>query len=132
MIFEYILVQIHSSDSFFWVGFISHVQYIFLKKLYGLFLWMGFNCLKATEPPQGGTLLFTSKLPLTLSFPKNIMPTIFHIYQACQWMACDCACMHPHTPVFIYLCYHHTYKTLYDDLIACQHFSKCAQLSFCK
>ena len=29
------------------------------KKLYGPFLWMGFNCLKAIEPLQGGTLLFT-------------------------------------------------------------------------
>ena len=26
---------------------------------------MGFNCLKATEPPQGGNLLFTSKFPET-------------------------------------------------------------------
>ena len=24
-----------------------------LKKLYGLFLWMGFNCLKAAEPLRG-------------------------------------------------------------------------------
>ena len=28
-----------------------------LKKLYSLFLWMGFNCFKATEPLQGGSLL---------------------------------------------------------------------------
>ena len=28
------------------------------KKLYDPFLWMGFNCLKATEPLQGGSLLF--------------------------------------------------------------------------
>ena len=32
-------------------------------KLYGPFLWMGFNCLKATEPFQGGGLLFTTKFP---------------------------------------------------------------------
>ena len=29
----------------------------------GYFLWMGFNCLKATEPLQGGSLLFTTKFP---------------------------------------------------------------------
>ena len=33
------------------------------KKLYGPFLWMGFNCLKATEPLWGGSLLFTTKFP---------------------------------------------------------------------
>ena len=30
-----------------------------LKKLYGPFLWMEFNCLKATEPQRGDSLLFT-------------------------------------------------------------------------
>ena len=34
-----------------------------LKKLYGPFLWMGFNCLKATEPLRGVALLFTTKFP---------------------------------------------------------------------
>ena len=38
---------------------------------------MGFNCLKATELLQGGTLHFTTKLPSILSFPKNLLPTIF-------------------------------------------------------
>ena len=38
---------------------------------------MGFSCLKATEPLQGGTLLFTTKLPSILSFPKKLVPTIF-------------------------------------------------------
>ena len=33
----------------------------FFKKLYGLFLWIGFNCLKATEAPRGDSLLFTTK-----------------------------------------------------------------------
>ena len=36
-----------------------------LKKLYGPFLWMGFNCLKATEPIRGGSLLFITKFPET-------------------------------------------------------------------
>ena len=27
------------------------------------FLWMGFNCLKATEPPQGDSFLFTIQFP---------------------------------------------------------------------
>ena len=26
-------------------------------------LWMGFNCLKAAEPPRGDSLLFTAKFP---------------------------------------------------------------------
>ena len=33
------------------------------KKLYGLFLWMGFNCLLATEPLWGCSLLFTVQFP---------------------------------------------------------------------
>ena len=32
-------------------------------KLYDPFLWMGFNCLKATEPLRGSSLLFTTKFP---------------------------------------------------------------------
>ena len=31
------------------------------KKLYDPFLWMGFNCLKATEPLRGDNLLFTAR-----------------------------------------------------------------------
>ena len=31
-------------------------------KLYGPFLWMGFNCLKATQPLWGDSLLFTTKV----------------------------------------------------------------------
>ena len=32
-----------------------------LKIFFGLFLLMGFNCLKATEPLQGNSLLFITK-----------------------------------------------------------------------
>ena len=32
---------------------------VFRLKLCGHFLWMGLNCLKATEPLQGESLLFT-------------------------------------------------------------------------
>ena len=32
-------------------------------KLYGPFLRMGFKCVKATEPLQGDSLLFTTKFP---------------------------------------------------------------------
>ena len=32
----------------------------FKKKLYAPFLLMGFSCQKATEPQQGGSLLFTT------------------------------------------------------------------------
>ena len=36
----------------------------YIKNLkYGPFLWMGFNCLKATEPLQGDSLLFTTQSP---------------------------------------------------------------------
>ena len=38
------------------------------KKLYGPFLWIGFNCLKATEPLWGDSLLFTAKSPEILVF----------------------------------------------------------------
>ena len=41
--------------------FFSGLQKTYSKKPYGAFLWMGFNCLKATEPLQGGSLLFTTK-----------------------------------------------------------------------
>ena len=34
----------------------------FFKKLYGPFLWMGFNCLKAWATSRG-SLLFTTKFP---------------------------------------------------------------------
>ena len=34
-----------------------------LLKLYGPFLWMGFNCLKTTKPIRGDSLLFTNTTP---------------------------------------------------------------------
>ena len=82
MVDKYLLVQIHSSDLSLWVCFIyCYFIYLFFylkkKKLYAPFLWMGFNCLKATEPLRGGTLLFTTKLPSILSFPKKLLPAIF-------------------------------------------------------
>ena len=36
---------------------------IFLKKNYGPLFWMGFNCLKSTEPLRGDSLLFIIKFP---------------------------------------------------------------------
>ena len=33
---------------------------------------MGFKCLEAIEPLRGGTLLFATKLPSILSFPKKV------------------------------------------------------------
>ena len=39
------------------------VKTFFKTKLYGPFLWMGFNYLMATEPLRGGSLLFTTKFP---------------------------------------------------------------------
>ena len=40
-----------------------HIKKLFLKKLHGPFLLMGFNCLKNTEPLRGSSLLFTTKFP---------------------------------------------------------------------
>ena len=133
MIFEYILVQIHSSDSFFWVGFILHVKFIFKKNFIAPFYGWD-STTSRLQSHHKEELCFLQLSYHYLKFPKTFTANYFSvcIYQACQWMACDRACMHPHTPVFIYLCYHRTCKTLYDKLIACRHLSKCAQLSFCK
>ena len=50
---------------------------------------MGFKCLKAIEPLRGGTLLFTTKLPSILSFPKNLLPTIFQFSRIDSKFWCD-------------------------------------------
>ena len=42
--------------------YIGYVIAILKKKLYGLILWMGLNCLKA-KPLRGGSLLFTIQFP---------------------------------------------------------------------
>ena len=34
-----------------------------IKKLYGPFIWIWFNCLKATEPRRGNSLLFAIQFP---------------------------------------------------------------------
>ena len=93
MVYKYVLVQIHSSDLFFWVGFIY--CYIFLKKkLYGPFLWMGFNCLKATEPLGRGTFLFTTKLQsilvsqkicCQLFFSSHVLIADFDVMSSAIW-----------------------------------------------
>ena len=36
-----------------------------LRPLFMEFLWMGFNCLKATEPPQRGSLFFITRATRT-------------------------------------------------------------------
>ena len=46
----------------FWNS-IKIIVFAGLLKLYDPFLWMGFNCLKATEPLRGDSLLFTTKFP---------------------------------------------------------------------
>ena len=71
MVYKYLLLQIHSSDSFLWVGFISCINLFFFfkkNKLYGPFLLIWFNYLKGT----GETLYF---LPLSyhqFKFPKKV------------------------------------------------------------
>ena len=51
------------------------------EKLYGPFLWMGFNCLKATEPLRGVSFLFTTQSPAALQlgkkFDSKFLPSIF-------------------------------------------------------
>ena len=88
MVYKYLLGQIHSSDLFFWVGFICCVNFSW-KKHYGPFLWMGFNYPKATEPLRGGTLLFTTELPSILSFLKKLLPTIFQFSRIDSKFWCD-------------------------------------------
>ena len=41
--------------------FLSLIPIQGIKKLYGPFLWKGFNCLKATEPLRGSSLLLMTK-----------------------------------------------------------------------
>ena len=74
-VFEVTLVSLYLSQSTSHDPFIGTTQFVFgrfagktiqkcifcLKKLYGPFLWIGFNCLKVTEPLQGDILLFTTK-----------------------------------------------------------------------
>ena len=50
---------------------------------------MGLNCLKATEPLRGGTLLFTTKLASILSFPKSLLPTMFQFSRIDSKLWCD-------------------------------------------
>ena len=48
-------------------------------KLYGPFLQMGFNCLKATEPLRGDSLLFTTQFP---GFPgTHLIIEVAFLYQ---------------------------------------------------
>ena len=60
-----------------------------IKKLCGPFLWMGFNCLKASEPLRGGSLLFTTKSPSILSFPKKLLLAIFQFSRIDSKFCCD-------------------------------------------
>ena len=50
---------------------------------------MGFKCLKATEPLQRGTLLFTSKLASIESSPKRLLPTFFQFSRIDSKLWCD-------------------------------------------
>ena len=48
-----------------------YILYCIVKKLYGPFLWMGLNCLKATELLGGGSLLFTTMFPEFIRMMKG-------------------------------------------------------------
>ena len=61
-------VTISMTPTFFFVFLKYFVRELntppYLKKqLYGPFLWMGFDCLKAAEQLRGGSLLITTKFP---------------------------------------------------------------------
>ena len=77
MIYEYLLGQIHSPDSFFWVGFISCVNLKKRKKdLWPLFM-------DGVQLPQGYRATTRKHFPFNhygfihLNFPKKLLPTIF-------------------------------------------------------
>ena len=72
------------------------------------------------------------KMPTDLNARVPNMGRLYMQRQTWQWMMCERTRTLPHTPVFIFACYRRTCKTLCDKLITCQHFSKCAQLFFCK
>ena len=38
-----------------------YFEYLLQKKLYDPLIWTGLNCLKPTEPLQGGSLLFITQ-----------------------------------------------------------------------
>ena len=64
MIFSCFLSVIDLARKNFTRSYISYViQNETEKKPYGPFLWMGFNCLTATEPLQGDDLTFTTNYP---------------------------------------------------------------------
>ena len=56
---------VHSSVS--WLNKLLQLKYAFSfklkKKFYGLFLWMGFNCLEPAKPLLGDSSVFTNTSP---------------------------------------------------------------------
>ena len=54
---------LHEKNALENLNFILLLKKNFKKKLYGPFLWMRFNCLKATKPFQGDSLLLTTQSP---------------------------------------------------------------------
>ena len=56
--------SVNAKKKFWGVPHLVHICAIFyLKKLCSSFLWMGFNCLKATKSLRGDSSLFTTKSP---------------------------------------------------------------------
>ena len=73
------------------------------EKLYSPSLWMGFICLKATEPLRGDSLLFTTKSPgvmsirlidlgnaeSTLESPSGFEPVLMRSFKKIFFPNCD-------------------------------------------
>ena len=77
MVYKYLLVQIYSSDLFLWMGFIYCVN-VFLKKkaVWPIFI-DGIQLSQGYRATSRRHFTFYTKLLSTLSFPKNLLPTIF-------------------------------------------------------
>ena len=88
MVYKYLLVQIHSSDLFFWVSFIYCANFFLKKSLWSFFM-------DGVQLPQGYRATtrrhstFTTKLPSILSFPKKFLPTIFKFSRIDSKFWCD-------------------------------------------
>ena len=99
-------------DNRFYSGFVNiicskHLSRFILislkKKLNSYFLWLGFICLKATEPLRGDSLLFTTKSPgvmsirlidlgnaeSTLGSPSGFEPVLMRSFKKIFFPNCD-------------------------------------------
>ena len=78
MVYKYLLDQIHFSDSLFFISCaIACISFGF-KKLYGHFLWIGFNCVIDTEPARQ-QFTFYHQVTIDLKFPIKVAVNYFSV-----------------------------------------------------